>query len=110
MDEDVNSVSLMVYGDDLYVCYDQKLMGVNTMEPTVAVVKIALDGSSQDIVAAHKSINYPVIHRGCLYYFETVWDTEKTVEESDIHVIHSSVAVHKIYELKKIKAGWILIL
>ena len=67
-DADGMDISLMLYKNCIYISYSRKITEVN--EDRVGLYRINLDGSSKDIIFTCPSMEFPVIHRGYLYYFK----------------------------------------
>ena len=72
-------LSLMLYKDYVYVCYNSK--DNSKLSYPCNVVKIALDGSSKEIIYQQNNMEKPLVHRGCLYYYSYGY----TVSDNEIH-------------------------
>ena len=77
---DVGTV-LMKYKDDLFVRYERT--DHDAEKGDFCVMKMALDGSSKDMVCRVKDMNYPLIHRGYLYYYSTEFSVTEEESQSD---------------------------
>ena len=74
-------VSLMLYKENLYVCYELSFSAENAGESPCAVVRIACDGSSKDRIYEDNRMMYSMIHRGYLYYYAIEYPIDEKTGE-----------------------------
>ena len=68
-------ISLMLYKDDLYICYDR--LDNDPENRKTCVVKVSTDGSSKEMIWRTVDMAFPLIHRGTLFYYSSVFVTSE---------------------------------
>ena len=89
-------IHLMKYKDDLFVRYER--IDHDAEQGDVCVMKIALDGTSKDMICRVRDMNYPLIHRGYLYYYAIEYSvTEEESQESSMNdSIREDISFHRM--------------
>ena len=93
-------VSLMLYKDHLYVYYSRNdYMLTEDDEGSGCIVRISLDGTAKDFLLEKIDIDFPLIHRGYLYYYESRYDVETAAEKGrtdDEKNIENKVSMYRV--------------
>ena len=71
--------SLMLYGGSVYVVYGKAggVFKTDEYEGSINLVRISLDGAAKDLLLTTESMEYPIIHRGYLYYFRSEYTAKQ---------------------------------
>ena len=69
MTKPYSDITLMYYKDWIYICYPVSADAKDSQDGMCRVYRVSMDGSSKDLVYQQKNMQYPLLHRGYLYYY-----------------------------------------
>lgn len=90
--EGITSASLMAYKDSLYVVYETETGDAS--EGNKCLARLQLDGSSKEVLLNGQNMEFPIIHRGYIYYFS--WEYN-----ADNNEISTKASFHRMNIEKK---------
>ena len=90
-----DTVTLMLYKDSLYVCYPTtKGLSLEAKNP-YTIVRLSCEGSSKEEIFTRDSIDFPILHRGYIYYISSKYKIDD--KQKEMTTIASELKCYRIY-------------